>query len=82
MNEGDILDVLRDALNTPPEGPEGAYTTDELSEATGMHIRPLRELLKTLLKKGEAEVVRVRRTAIDGRNALVPAYRIRSFPAP
>lgn len=71
----DLLEALREALHAPTADPEGAYTADELAENTGLHVRKVRLILKSVLKKGEAEAVRVQRIAIDGRRAIVPAYR-------
>lgn len=77
ITDSEILAELRAALETPTEDPEGAYTAAELAEATGLHIRRLRAKLVEILKRGDAEVVKVRRTGMDGRNSLVPAYRVR-----
>lgn len=77
ITEGDILEALREALEQGTDAPDDAYTANELAEATGVHIRKTRAILTEILKRGEAEVVKVRRTGMDGRNSLVPAYRMR-----
>lgn len=78
ITDTDILEALREALEVPNTDPEGAYTAHELAAKSGIGIGETRVKLKELIDARLVESVRVRRIAIDGRRAIVPAYRTRA----
>lgn len=77
LSEAELLDALREAFDKTEDHPDGAYTTVELAEMMGCNTVTMQRRLKRLIEAGEAECIRIRRTAIDGRMAVVPAYRVK-----
>lgn len=76
VSESEILDAIREALTEIGDQPDDAFTTTELVEQTGKGPAGVRAAIRELVKKGDATCVWVQRTAMDGRRARVPAYRI------
>lgn len=56
-------------------GDEG-MTTGEIRDALGVSETRARDALRRLIRGGVMVATRVRRPALDGRLALVPAYRL------
>lgn len=81
ITESEILEELRAALTPSMESPEGFYTTAEIAASVGKCPSVVKARLRELFLRGEIECVRVRRPAMDGRNAKVPAYRLRNRAA-
>ena len=79
ITQAELLEALREAAQRSEEGPEGAYTTEELAELTGIYRGKVKETIRALIRLGKAECVHVRRPSIDGRMFRVPAYRIKSL---
>jgi DNA-binding GntR family transcriptional regulator len=75
ISTDDLLDAIRAALEAPADG-EGA-TVHELTATMACGAGKVRRALKALSDQGRLEVVRLRRTMIDGRPSLVPGYRIK-----
>lgn len=75
ISENELLDALREATESE-QGDDGALTLREIMAATGMSERRAKEHMSRLKAAGRIEPVKVRREALDGRNALVPAYRV------
>ena len=71
----DLLDALREAM-TPDVGAEDAFTGPELEARMGSRYRT-KAALRGLLVAGRAEVVTVRRQAIDGRLMTLKGYRLK-----
>lgn len=74
VTEADLLAALRDAAT--PHDPDDARTVMELADAMGMTEKRARAQVAALIRAGRVECVRVTRTAMDGRAAKVPAYRL------
>lgn len=74
ITESELLDAL--AASAHEAGPEHARTIRELSAATNIVERRVRNALRVLQAAGRLQVHRVTRTALDGRAATVPAYTI------
>ena len=56
--------------------PPNTYSADQIRAAMHWgHVTFNREM-RAMLARGEAEVVKVRKYAIDGRLSTVPAYRL------
>ena len=72
----DLLDALRDALSTAPDG--DGQTVQEIAAAAGFGTTTVRKALAALQRDGRLVVVRVKRPALDGRQCSVPAYRMRA----
>lgn len=75
MSQDALLDALQEALGQT-EDPEGAMTIREISAKLDLNERSAREVVRGLIEDGRAEATKVRRVALDGRNALVSAYRL------
>ena len=75
ITESELLEALRAATPRRADGPTDAYTTREIRKATGWGLAQAMAYLRSLADDGRLEAVKVRRTAIDGRLALVTAYR-------
>ena len=75
VTEADLLAALREA-SSPDAEPDDAYTVVELADRTGTPLRVMRERVGAMVRRGQVECVRVTRTAMDGRAAKVPAYRL------
>lgn len=76
ITQSDIIDALRSALASPSDGE--ASTVNEIRAATGQSEERVRDYLHAMNKQGRLDVLRVRRPTLDGRNTIVPAYRIKS----
>lgn len=77
VTESDLLEALRDAFASA-EASEDALTTADLVEACGRGEETVRKALRALERKGQLEVVRVRRRRLDGQIQVYPAYRLRA----
>lgn len=74
ITEAELIEALH--ASQIGEGDDAARTTEELCATTGRSIRHVRTALKELARQGRLRTHRVRRVALDGRNALVAAYTI------
>lgn len=74
VTQGELLAALATAI----EGvaPEDARTAIELSAEAGIGLPRIRVALALLQAQGRLQLHHVRRPAIDGRMAKVPAYTI------
>lgn len=80
FTETEALEALAEAMQgivtaTPSDAP-GYFTVNEIAAAIDRHPRMVRVKLNKVRATGRLDTRHVRRPAIDGRNALVPAYRI------
>lgn len=75
VTQNDLLDALRSALARPQPG-EGC-TVMEIAEALDIGEHAARELVKKLLKTGEAECVTVARPRMNGVMARVTGYHLK-----
>lgn len=75
ISEADLFAALREA-SAADAGPDDAYTVMELAERTGVSVLAMRGRIGAMVRTGSVECVRVTRTAMDGRAARVPAYRL------
>ena len=75
ITQDDLLEAIQAALG-PMDG-EGASTVQDLVAKTGWGRTKVTATLGLLAKAGRLDVLRVRRPALDGRIASLPAYRLR-----
>ena len=78
MTVAEILEAIRVASIVPE--PENAYTGPEVCAAMGWGKVRFTKEMRPLLASGQVHLVRVRRPAIDGRMANLPAYQFRNAP--
>jgi predicted transcriptional regulator len=76
VTEGDLLDALRAAL-VAPRGSATGQTVQDLARETGLYEGRIRKLLRKMGAEGRLVVTRTPYTSIDGRQMMVPAYRIK-----
>lgn len=84
VTQASLLDAIRLAMGHA-EGPDDAMTISELTQwivgDTGRSIErtklKVRHAIQQLSTDGVVEMVRVRRMAVDGRNALVTGFRFK-----
>jgi len=81
MDEKDLIQAIMEAgLDIGAEDEGGALTTGEISEASGMAVRVVRELLKPLMSQGYVEAIYVLRetlrSQLTGKLVKVPGYRL------
>ena len=76
ITASEILDALQKSKATASR-PKGCLTMVEVQDALGIGASTARERVKTLWRKGMVEVVMVWTATMDGRQRLVPAYRMR-----
>ncbi len=69
-----LEDVLR--AGAEAEDAPDAKTVDQLAAACGRDVKWVRKRLAGLIATGRCEVLRVRRTRIDGQPYQAPAYRL------
>ncbi len=74
MTEDEILHEL-EAMRLF-DGPEDAYTTDELCDMLGLEAQAVRRRLKVAKKAGRLEVVDIQRERLDGLPSRTRGYRI------
>lgn len=74
ITESQVLDAWEDMIGVLKIG--DGQTTAEIAEQTGCSEKTVLKRLKALIATGKAECVRTSRKTIDGRNGLVPAYRL------
>lgn len=74
ITDAEILDAIAEA--TRGEGPEEAQTVPEMARATGVTRDRVRDALALFKVQGRLGIHKVRREALDGRNALVVAYTV------
>lgn len=79
ITESELMEAL--AAATRGSQPDDARTMLELRAISGVSEKRVRATLVELNAAGRLRVHRVRRTALDGRSAIVPAYTILP-PAP
>jgi len=72
----ELMSALQEAM-MQDDGDGGFQTVNELTETLHLHDRKVRKLIGKLLAQGKVVVGKVRRSSIDGRFSLVPAYKIR-----
>jgi hypothetical protein len=77
ISVAELLEALA-AVHEPEDGPAGALTLLEWSEALGLDDRGARKKLQLLNRAGRLECLRVHRIGMDGRRTNVPAYRLRA----
>lgn len=76
ISRDEWLSAFHDALGLASQD-AGAATVGEIAESLGLHDhRRVRVMMKALIQAGEAEVVMVRRTMINGVTRHLPAYRL------
>jgi hypothetical protein len=75
ISTDDLLDALQAAMG--PVDTCEASTVQDLVEKTGWGRTKVTGTLGRMAKAGRLEVVRVRRLALDGRIASLPAYRLK-----
>lgn len=75
ISTSELLEAVKSATGAHLN-PDDAFTVSELSEALG-NSRQL-TCRKIRLLRDHVEVVKVKRTRIDGMESLVPAYRFKS----
>lgn len=71
----DFAGLFASLRSAPPSDTPGTYTTQEVMQLTGMAEGAARSSIKAALAAGLAEVTQKRTRAMDGRMALVPAYK-------
>lgn len=74
ITETELLDAL--AAAQASDSPDDARTTEEMAADANLAVRHVRAALKVLQRQGRLRTHRVRRVALDGRNALVAGYTI------
>ena len=75
--EAQLLEEVRRAFEASAPD-DDAMTTTELAEAFDVSLETMRRRMRTLVKSGRFEVVRVWRPTWDGRMVTVPALRLLS----
>jgi len=78
ITENELVEALRSAMGSQDEGPTDARTVQEIVNTIGRSERFVRDNVRKLIAEGRAELVRIKRPAIDGRIQSVPAYRIKA----
>jgi predicted transcriptional regulator len=76
ITQNELLEAIRAAMETAPDGTEG-FTVGEIAEAIGRPHETARNVIKGMLKNGTAEVVKIRRTRMDGAPTTVSGYRLK-----
>ena len=79
ITEADLLALVQNALDFASD-PEGAVSTNELSEALGIPPNAVRTRIKKLIKQNIVEVVKVPRTNIVGVVQHQFCYRLAQVP--
>lgn len=74
ITQAELLDALADAMRGTQI--EDARTIPEIAAELGMSVARARAALKVIHAQGRLVVHRATRTALDGRQATVPAYTI------
>lgn len=80
ISQSEVLAELQRAISAQPPSPDG-YTTKEICGLTGWTVDQAREAIRTTIAAGKAKPVKVRRAALDGRNAVCSAYQFVLPPA-
>ena len=78
-----LAEVAAAMANVPQQGedvPPRTYTGTELKKAMGWGGPTMTQNLTVLIASGLVTVVRIRRRAVDGRLATVPAYQFAAAP--
>lgn len=73
ITEGELLEAL---AHSQKPGEDGARTVQEMAADTGLSEERVRKALQAFQRQGRLTVYRVRRTAIDSSQRIVPAYSI------
>lgn len=76
VTESELVEALREAAQPGSSDVEGALTVAEMAACTNRGEKYVRDNIRKLLAEGKAELVRIPRTAIDGRLQNLPAYRL------
>lgn len=76
VTESELIDALRKAAEPGSSDTEGALTVAEMAARTNRCEKYVRDNIRKMLAEGRAELVRIPRTAIDGRLQNLPAYRL------
>jgi hypothetical protein len=74
ISTSELLEAVRTATGAHVN-PDDAFTVTELSEALGNSRDLTCKKIGRLQREGLVEVVKVKRSRIDGLETLVPAYR-------
>lgn len=74
MTVAEILQAIEESRQVVE--PEHSYTGPEIAAAMGWSARRMSKEVKALIAEGKAKVVRVRRTALDGRNSSIAGYQL------
>ncbi len=77
LSMSEVLEALRGAVRRV-EVDDAAFTTEELADALGVHVRTVQYAIKALHKAGKLECVRKVKSTITGAQRPVPAYRIKA----
>lgn len=76
VTELELIEALRQAAAPGSPDIEGALTVAEMATRTNRGEKYVRDNIRKMLAEGRAELVRIPRTAIDGRLQNLPAYRL------
>lgn len=76
VTESELLDALRQAATTRDARPEGALTIGEIAAGMNRSRVVAWTMVCRLLDAGKVECVKVPHRYRDGRNGVVPAYRL------
>lgn len=76
VTESEMLEAVKKFMGDRPAGEEGA-TIVELSEAHGCSTETMRRVVKDMLIRGLASVVKVQRPRMDGATTTVSGYRLK-----
>ena len=76
VTQGDILDAMRAVMLTPEAASDG-LTGPELMARMGVGRPAFTRCMRQMLGDGRAEVVTVRRPAMDGRQMTLRGYRLK-----
>jgi len=75
ISQNDILEAIQSAV-APRKGEDG-FTGPELMELTGYRREAIGRAIRTLVKDGRMEVVRLVRRRINGVEATILGYRLK-----
>jgi transcription initiation factor IIE alpha subunit len=75
VTENELLDAVREAMRA--DDSTDGFTVLEMCDALGLNYRLVRKAVKRMLDSGTAEVVRVRRTRMDGISHIISGYRLK-----
>jgi transcription initiation factor IIE alpha subunit len=76
ITQNELLEAVREAMRA--DDSTDGFTVLEMCDALGLNHRLVRKAVKRMLDSGTAEVVRVRRTRMDGISHTISGYRLKA----